>query len=151
MLLASLAQVKDGLEWTLTTEEERVALAALDSLSEDARYYGSERWTDEANCPRQVHNTVLRATRRYLRNPDGYTVSRAGDETVQWSDRGSESGEATFTEREMKMLRDLGGGRPMLHSAPLMAHGPQRATATGYVPVENGEKPFPYYAGDGPW
>jgi len=38
-----------------------------------------------------VRTLVLRCAARYMRNPDGYVTSRAGDETLTWSDIGASS------------------------------------------------------------
>jgi hypothetical protein len=148
---AVLADVTATIEWTLTEDEERLAQGALESLSDDARFYGRP-WFNQGDAPRQVHNLVLKATRRYLRNPDGFTLSRAGDEATQWSDQGSAAGEAGFTPDEIKILRDLGGQRDSLRTAESVAWGPIRTGPVGLVPVEGGGKPFPLYNDDdGPW
>lgn len=151
--LATLAEVQAGLEWTLTDQEEDLATGALESLSDDARFYGTDRWIDDSAAPRQVLNIVIRACRRYLRNPDGFTTSRAGDETVTWTDRRQESGDAHFTDREIKMLGELGGGRSDLVSVELTT-GPRKPALEGYVPViaPDREKPFPFFGSDTePW
>lgn len=147
-VLATIDELKATLEWTLDPGEERIAAGALDTLSEDARFYGRETWADPASCPRQVHNLVLKAARRFMRNPDGYTTSRAGDETLNWTDRGEESGEAHFTDREVKMIETI-AGKTRFMSAALSAWGPVRKQQGAYtVPVAgyDGEKAFPYFA-----
>jgi hypothetical protein len=151
---ATVAEIQAGLEWTLSEEETNLCEGALASLSSDARYYGRE-WFDKSEAPHQVHNIVVKATRRFLRNPDGYTTSRAADETVTWPDRKAEAGEANFTEREIKMLEKLGGNTTRLVSVQLSAYGPRRNVQEGYVPVARDvghEKPFPFFSqDDSPW
>ena len=145
--LATLAEVQAGLDWTLSETEEALAEGALEGLSDDARFYGTERWIDDSAAPRQVKNLVIRATRRFLRNPDAYTTSRAGDETVTWTDRRQESGEVHFTDREIKMLAELGGQRSLVSVE--LTTGPRRAWTDGFVPVlgpGSREKPFPFFS-----
>mgnify|MGYP003471663081 FL=1 len=89
---------------------------------------------------------------RFLRNPEGYTQSRAGDESVAWNDAaGENAGTVYFTEDEIKLLRSLAGKSPTVVSAPISAWGPQRKAPVGLVPAEGG-KPFPLFASeDDPW
>ena len=105
-LLASLDDLLARLDWELDVVEKRVASAALEDLSDDARHYGVSTWTS-VTAPRTARTLVLRAAVRYMRNPDGYIQSRAGDEIVGWAPR-KESGAAQFTDAEKDDLRDLG-------------------------------------------
>jgi hypothetical protein len=151
---ATVEDVQAGLEWTLSASEETLCTGALTTLSGDARFYGRE-WFDRSDAPYQVHNLVVKACRRYLRNPDGYITSRAADETVTWTDRRQEAGEAHFTDREIEQLRSLGGNESQIHSAQLSAYGPRKNVQEGYVPVARDvgrEKPFPFFSDDeSPW
>lgn len=148
---ATLDDLKARLDWTLDEDEERIALGALEDASDLACHYGKS-WADAASAPRQVRTLVLRACKRFMENPSGYTQSRAGDETVAWNDKAGElAGTVYFTRDEQELLRGLAGGRRGIYSAPLTAWGPQRAGPVGLVPVQGGQKPFPYFAGDGPW
>lgn len=146
---ATLDELKARLDWDLEPEEERAAQAALEDLSEWARYYG-RNWTS-TGAPRLVRSIVLSAAARWLRNPDGYTQSRAGDETLAWTDRGESSGSATFTKTEIESLRRL--ARPPAFGALVVSawNSQQGRQPVGEVPAEGG-KAFPYYASlDGPW
>lgn len=150
--MESLAQVDDlRLEWVLDENERRLAEATLEELSDDARFYGSDSWDSEDTAPRQVVSLVMRAAKRFLRNPDGYTQSRAGDETLAWTDLGHDAGSPTFNEREVKMLRAL-AGRSALTTVEITAwNSRRRPGAEGFVPVVNGE-PFPMFSSDtSPW
>lgn len=157
--LATTAELQSRLDWTLNSVELTVAFSALSDLSEDARYWGSSNW-DSFTAPRQAKSLVLRAAARYMKNPDGYTTSRAGDETVMWSDE-TVSASPSFTEGEQKMLAALAGRNTSgLWSADLTAWGPisksaprmidptkpglEGYDATGYVPAAAGL--FPFYA-----
>lgn len=147
---ASLTDLLDRLDWALDADELRIASGALEDASDLARGYGRD-WEPEA-APRLVRTLVLKAAVRYLRNPDGYTQSRAGDETLSWNDAaGTDAGTVFFTAEEQKLLKGLAGKAAGLVSAPITAWGPQRRPGVGYVPVDAG-KPFPLYASDGdPW
>jgi hypothetical protein len=151
MALASLSDLTDRLEWTLSDEEERVALGALEELSEMARYYGRPSW-DEVTAPRLVVNVVLAAAARFVRNPDGYHTSRAGDETLGWSDRGHDSGTAYFNDREVKMIRSLAGASGIV-SVPVTAWNTVNPRLGGLVPTDSPyEKKFPMFnSDDSPW
>jgi hypothetical protein len=141
----------DRLDWTLDADETRVASAALQDASDEARQYGRD-WSPDT-VPRLVRAIVLKACVRYLRNPDGYTSSRAGDETLTWSDRGDpNAGAISFTRDEIALLRELAGRRAGLTSAPVFAWSPRtHRHGPGHVPVDGGG-PFPLFPSeDGPW
>lgn len=146
---ATLAELQDRLDWTLSPDEERIARGALEDASDLAREYG-KNWTDAASAPRLVRTLVLTACTRYMRNPDGYTTSRAGDETLAWGELGDKAGSVYFTEAEQRML---GGkaGRSGLHSVLVSSWGPQRSAPVGMVPVEGGGDPVPLYSSEEPW
>jgi hypothetical protein len=160
--LASVTELQLRLDWTLDQGEQSMAEAALADLSDDARFYGSARWNSDT-APRQVKSVVLRAAARFMRNPDGYTQSRAGDETIMWNDSaGQDAGTAFFTEREQKILASLAGRGNGLVSVQVIAHGPlrrrgpryinpmtqdlSRSGEVGYVPTEGA--PIPFFNGD---
>lgn len=149
--LATIEDLEARLDWVLDDLELSVAETALEDLSDDARFYGSSTW-DEATAPRQAKSLVLRAAARFMRNPDGYTQSRAGDETLMWGDKGENAGSAHFTEREQQMLARIAGvNTSSIHSVELVAWGPRRETGPGYVPVDPtgyAQKPrdFPFFA-----
>jgi hypothetical protein len=162
MAYASLDELKERLDWELDAAGERIAESALDDATELAIEYGRD-WPD-ATVPRLVRTLVLRSARRFVENPQGYTVSRAGDETVQWNDAaGENAGSVYFTRDEQKLFAGLAGRGTGLMSANVSAWGPQRrnrrmarevGTEASYVPVRGwpGEKPFPYFADEvEPW
>ena len=151
--IATVDELQARLDWTLDDGELGVASGALDDLSDDARYYGSDAW-DSTTAPRQVKSLVLRAAARFIRNPDGYTQSRAGDETLAWGDRGEDAGTAVFTAKEQQILANLAGkSAGGFYSVPVVAWGPTRTISQGpgYVPVDpigyaETPRPFPFYA-----
>ncbi|MFE7553213.1 hypothetical protein ACFU6J_35050, partial [Streptomyces gardneri] len=53
-----------------------------------------------------------------MRNPNGYTQSRAGDETLAWSDaHGRGAGSVYFTREEIRFLEELAGRKRGIVSA----------------------------------
>lgn len=149
--LVTLAELRTRLDWTLEVEEEGMALAALDDASNIVRAYGLN-WT-RANAPALAKTVVAKATARYLRNPEGYSISRAGEEHVEWGRvEGSEPG-VFLTQAEQKMIANL--ARPSgIYTAPVFAWNGNKelkAEQQGYVPTQHGSK-FPYYSlDDSPW
>ena len=148
--LVDIETLKSRLEWTLTPEEEQLATGAIEDASELVRFYGLP-WTD-TNAPPIVKNIVMSAATRFLRNPDGYTQSRAGDESVSWS-ADAVSGYVSLAKSEIEILAQI-SGKGSLDSVELTAWGPSRFPGgrPGYVPVEGGGDPFPLFPSeDGPW
>ncbi|MEV1109940.1 hypothetical protein AB0I95_14955 [Micromonospora sp. NPDC049751] len=148
---ASLDDLKARLDWALSEDEERIADSALDDASELARAYGRD-W-DADTAPRLVRSLVLKACARYLRNPDGYTTSRAGDETLSWSDaHGRDAGSVYFTREEQGLLKTLAGGAVGIYSVPMTAWrgGPGRPVQTT-VRTAGTDEPFEFWAGADPW
>lgn len=150
-MFATLTELQDRLEWDLDSGEQKVAAFALESLSDDARTFGREDWPEAPAAPRQVRNIVLKAAARYMRNPDGYITSRAGDETVTFTDRGHGSGSPEFTRDEIRQIQRLAGQRGLV--SVLIVHGSDKTTEReGLVPVDYGGKKFPLYSSDeSPW
>lgn len=148
---ASLDELKNRLDWALSVDEERIATAALEDASGLAREYGRD-W-EAATAPRLVRTLVLRACARYMRNPDGYTQSRAGDETLSWNDSaGRDAGTVHFTREEQRLLRTLAGGSPGIFSVPITAWGPQpKQSGERWVPTAGSSEPFEFYSSGGPW
>ncbi|MFE2104312.1 hypothetical protein ACFXAF_00300 [Kitasatospora sp. NPDC059463] len=153
MAYATLDDLKGRLDWELDEDELRIAAAALEDASDLAAEYGRD-WPPD-RVPRLVRTLVLKATSRYLRNPAGYTQSRAGDETLAWSDaHGRDAGTVYFTREEIRLLAELAGRRPTLSSVPVSAWSTRmRPGAGGTVPVDYaGGDRFPLFADDrGPW
>ncbi|AWN07530.1 head-to-tail adaptor [Streptomyces phage Goby] len=145
MAYATLDELKGRLDWTLDPDEERIATSALEDASDLAAYHGSN-WA-EGSAPRLVRTLVLKASARYMRNPGGYTQSRAGDETLGWSDAaGENAGTVYFTDEEIKLLASLGGKNPGIYSVPVTAWNTHLTPSTGYVSVDNGGSDYPFFA-----
>lgn len=71
--------------------------------SDEARFLGNPRWTI-GNVPHPVSRIVASAVARWATNPDGLVQSRAGDETLAWSDSGEDAGSVRFTQREIDRI-----------------------------------------------
>lgn len=144
---ATLTDLQDRLEWQMSEDEQRVGEGALEDASELARAYGRD-WQPEA-APRLVRTLVLRAVVRYMRNPDGYTQSRAGDETVAWDKQPDEAGSVSFTDSEQRLIAELAGRKTSIVSVPVYSYSYRSGRCrTGFAPVEIEGKPFPMFADD---
>jgi len=151
---ATLDELKARLDWTLDADEERIASSALEDASDLAVYYVGRDWPDAASAPRLVRTLVLKACKRFMDNPSGYTQSRAGDETLGWNDsQGENAGTVYFSADEQKLLAEIGGRKPGLVSAQVSAwNSTYRPVSAGLVPVDIDGKPFPMFRPDGePW
>lgn len=145
MALIDINDLKSRLEWTLSVEEESLALGAIEDASELVKFYGLA-WTDES-VPGIAKAIVYAAVTRYLRNPDGYIQSRAGDETVAWSAEGAMSrGSVSLTKDEIEILAQL-SGRGGFDTVELTAWGPSTYPHSGkvsWVPTNPPGKLFPW-------
>lgn len=149
-MLVALTDLEARLPFALDDDEKREATGALEDLSFDAQAIGSAKWTDEANTPTAVKNLIVRAAARHMKNYEGYTVSRAGDETVQWAEAET-PGQAVFNEDEKRMLRQMGGSLPFIGGVGTYAYSNKPAPKVGYVPTTVGND-FPMFAdGSEPW
>ncbi|MDX3525080.1 hypothetical protein P1P75_01070 [Streptomyces sp. ID05-39B] len=154
---ATLDELKARLDWTLDADEERIATSALEDASDLARTHAGREWPDAASAPRLVRTLVLKACKRHMNNPSGYTQSRAGDETLGWNDdQGEDAGTVYFTKDEREMLAEIGGRKRGLWSAEISAWNSRiRPVAAGLVPVAqptSDSKPFPLFADEvDPW
>lgn len=150
--LATVEELKARCDWTFDTDEDRAAAGYLDEASDLARAYGRDTW-EPAKAPRMVKNIVISAVRRFMRNPEGYTQSRAGDETLGWTDLGRDAGSIFFTNQEIKLIRSL-AGTSGIRSQQVSAWGTRKQPEVGYVPVAGwpNERPFPYFSDpESPW
>ena len=149
MAFAELSDVEDRLELTLEDGEKNVALSALEDLSVEARHHGKRNWSDQA-CPPMVKRIVLAATVRYLRNLEGFTQSRAGDETVMFNEvKDGSAGSAHFTTAEIKQLISLASPGNGFGSIQMFAWS-NRATAEHTIYVvgsTSGVSPIPVHGG----
>jgi len=153
-MLVDIADLTARLPFVLDADETREAEGALADLSFDAQAIGSANWTTIENTPQSVKNLILRAAARHMKNYEGYTQSRAGDETVQWAEQDT-PGTATFTRDEKQMLKQMGGKMPFIGGVNVVAYGTKPVSKTGYVPVAYAPNTtgseFPYWYDGSPW
>lgn len=138
---ATLEELVDGLEWELDEGERRLAVQTLDEASDLVRAYG-RNWTPE-NVPAFVKRLTLKVTARFLRNPDAYVSSRAGDETVAFQEVGAEHVGVYLTREEQKLVKKFTRA-PGIVSVPIIAHGTVERPLARLVPVDYGGEPFPF-------
>lgn len=152
--LASLDELKNRLDFTLDVQEEALALSGLEDASNLVRAEGLP-WTAQ-NVPPVVKTIVLQATRRYVVNNQGLTVSRAGDETLGWDGIGDKAGTVYLTNEEKRTVITLSRGATF-GSIPVTAWGTRKGAAdryASYVPVAGwpDERPFPFFGDETePW
>lgn len=153
--LVTLEELEPRLDWTMDEAERGIARGALYDASNLVLAHGDAAWTAET-APSIAKSIVATAATRYLRNPDGYTSSRAGDETVQWSDLGHDSGGVYLTKSEIALLTRL--ANPYVNTVvevPTYGWNSKqdvpRPEFIGMVPAAGGGF-FPYYSSDdSPW
>lgn len=152
--LITIEELADVLEWEMDEGEMRLARGVIEELSDEARRVGNLAWLGPYCTPDPVRRIVRAAARRHMRNPDGYVQSRAGDETVVWSDKTRPVAE--FTEAETAAIRSY-AGRGNVTSVPIYGFSARK----GRVPADLGlvrvagsptERPFPFLnPGGSPW
>ncbi|PSL04130.1 hypothetical protein CLV30_106135 [Haloactinopolyspora alba] len=144
--LVTLEALEGKLDRILDEDEQRDAEGALEEASMLVRYYGAP-WPDPATAPAVARILVIRSVKRYLKNTDGYSQSRAGDETVAWE----EAHPAPYlTDAEQKMAASA-AGRGGIQSAPISPWGELRSRRDEYVPVVGSSEPFPFHAAEDDW
>lgn len=144
--LATPEMVEKRLEGDVTDDVRSMIEEYLEDASDQARYYGTN-WT-QANCPEPVKRLVALAVARFIRNPDGFTDSKAADESLGWQQLPDEYvGTVYFTPTEVERLQKMGNPRlPKFGSVQMAAHGTQLIPQDVHWPVSyaNG-KPFPLF------
>lgn len=155
--LATVEELQARCDWTFDTDEQRVAEGYLEEASDLVRSYGRDTW-EPNSVPRMAKNIVISAVRRFMRNPDGLTTSRAGDETLSWADN-EDAGTIALTKGEQKLLRSMGGSMGIRTAGLNAWNTPGRTSRFGHpeqwvAPVAgyDGEKAFPYFSDElEPW
>jgi hypothetical protein len=146
---ATVEDLVKRLDWELSPEELSMAEGALEDASTLVRANG-RLWEDITTAPHIAKTITLSAAKRYMNNPDGYTQSRAGDETLAWDEQGENAGSVYLTKAELALLRRI--VRPNgLTSVMVVAHGPTRPARDVPIYVPTDATPFPFYAADDPF
>lgn len=128
---------------------ERVAAeSALRDASDMARAFGSPTWLTAKDAPPLARVIVFNACRRYMTLIEGVTLSRAGDETLQWTDLRERTGTVFFTAEEREQLRSIAGRAATVRSWGVFAYNSGDGPAgrgvfpAGYVATEGTREPF---------
>lgn len=145
-VIGSLEEVRSRCDWTLTTDDEALAEAALEDASHLARHIAERPSWDDTNAPPMVKSIILNAVKRYLVNPQGYVMSRSGTESVTWAESLQDrAGGFYFTEEEKGMLRKFrASAQNGLHTVQVMAYNSGTSTTPYRLPVDYGGRSFPW-------
>lgn len=145
-----LSDFEDNIDFVLDEQGQRQAQRRLEMASNMAMQYAKRTWT-VANVPPIVQDIVLNVVERFMRNPDAYTQSRAGDETVAFADRG-EAGSWYFTSEEKDILAGFGPYKKPLGTIRMTPWQTRDTNRTIFVrtdPVLDGDL-FPLFSADDP-
>lgn len=138
MALTTVEAVTKRLEGEVTPDMEIMIGEYLEDASDQAIYYGEREWT-EATCPASVKRIIANAVARFMRNPDGLSQSRAGDETMAWQDV-PEAGAVYFSPQEIERLQRIGNPRlKSFGTFGTVAHGKAPIKGDLIWPVGNGK------------
>lgn len=118
---ATVEELQARLDFEMDETEQRLATAALEDLSHEARHYGSLSWIGPNTAPPVIKTWVLKAASRYMKNIEGYVQSRAGMEQVTWHEF-EEMGTASFTEAEIRRIQNI-SRPPVLNVSGTFAYG----------------------------
>lgn len=135
---ATVDELATRLDFDLDAKTTGIAQAALDDLSEDARHYGRS-WPEPLLAPSMVKRLVLGAAQRFMTNYEGFVTSRAGDETLTWTDLGEDAGSPRFIQREINQLRQLGGHDNGFASVDVFTWSNRPAYREQYIPLSTGD------------
>lgn len=142
--LATREQVVARLEDEPTPKMLTMIDEYLEDASDQARFYGKE-WTQDS-CPPAIMRMVANAVARFMRNPDGFEVNRAGDETLGWQELPKDAvGNVYFSSREIERIQRLANPvLPKFGTMQMIAYGDRPEPEPLSYPVLNGS-PFPVW------
>ncbi len=149
---ADIEELQNRLDFTMDANERRLGQAALEDLSDEARHFGSLGWTGPNVAPRVVRTWVLKAAYRYMKNIEGYVQSRAGAESVSWPELTEIMGTASFTDQEIRRLRDLARPPALVNAATYVyGRGDSRDAGDYWASVDYHGRKFPLIAKGDRW
>jgi len=146
-----VTEVQARLDFELDAEERVAVASALEDLSDEARYYAGQAWTDPAKVPNLAKVIVVKAVARWARNMSGYVQSRAGDEVVSWPEAKEEVGSASFSPREIKLLKAIGSGyraSGTFGTVSVVARE-YREDADTHIAISGSNRPIPFVTPSG--
>lgn len=155
MALATVDDVAARIEEDITPALEKLIVSALEEASDLARYYGKE-WESEEDAPPTVRRIVAAAAARWVRNPDGFSQNRAGDESLSWHEVKYDPGTIYLTDLEVERIQRLVTPvkLPGFGSIQMQAWGGTPASDEIRVPWGNINpdfETFPLYSTDDPF
>lgn len=122
------------------------AAAILGDVVDLANSEARAAWEGDDAIPKDARVVVLAAARRIFNNPDMYVVRQGGSYTGRIHDSAFETG--TFTKSELAVLHRL-RKRSKLYTVETTRG--EDGFDTGFLPVDGGGEPLPYYAGEDPF
>jgi len=150
--LATVEEVTSRVDRDLTDKEIGTIQGHIEDASALVRFHGL-KWPTRAEAPALARTITRNSVKRLLHNSEGFTISRAADETVGFADIGDKAGTVYLTDEEKLMLASLAGNDVSISTAAISPYGTQDPNPdVGYVPVSYGGKAFPMFPSeDGPW
>jgi hypothetical protein len=147
---ALVEDVQRRLDFVLDEREEEAVSAHLEDMSNEARYIAGREWPEPESAPYEIRTTVIISVTRWAKNMNAITLSRAGDETVEWDDVKPEHAVPWFTPQEQKKIKAIGDGRRgyFLGTVEMVAYLPENGFAAqddGMIPVASMQTPFPMF------
>lgn len=145
---ALVEDVQRRLDFVLDNLEESAVSAHLEDMSNEARFIAMREWPEPEIVPYMIRTTVIKCVARWAKNMNAITLSRAGDETVEWDDVTPEDGVPEFTPQERKLIRAIGDGRKgsffgTVQMVAYLPESPFSCNDDGMIPVASSQKPFP--------
>jgi hypothetical protein len=153
-MLITVDELALRLKYELTDSDAVLAAEVIWDASNKARFFGRSTWTASA-VPPVVKSIVRDACVRYMDLAESVLLSRAGDESEQYTDLREKTGTVFFSEDEKATIRLAAGRVGNMFSARTFVWSPencQESGTVGYVPIAGSSAPFPYWAvDDGCW
>lgn len=149
--LISVAELQARLDWTLGTGLENIAESVIEDASNLARHYGRATW-DKDHVPPVVKTQVRNACVRYLKLVDAVLLSRAAEETEQYTDLRKKTGTVFFDDDEIATIKAAAGGDGNFYSLDSFQYSPYTSSTlerSDYVLLPTGRKPM--RLGWSPW
>ena len=150
--LTSVEKVVARLEGGVADGVEAMIEEYIEDASDQARHYGNPAWSS-VSCPDPVRRIVAMAVARFIRNPDAFAQSRAGDETLGWQELPSDFvGTVYFTESEIERLQRFGAAYvPAFGTMKMNAYTTRQGSPPRWGPVTHWGtdwgRPFPLFGG----
>ena len=130
----------------ITDAMRSVMAGVLEDASNLARFHGKD-WAIE-EVPGVVRSIVLNAAMRHMRLIEGVVTSRAGDETLTWTDMRELTGTVFLDEEQRNTLKALAGKGKRMWSQQITGWSSTEDTVPWKLFTAQGVQ---YFATDDPW